>query len=141
MAYEIPLCFGSEQHSNTSLICKRCPFEYKCYMALRKKLLEKKNGTKTKDWIFYAVVSMEHCNGKLCNHIHDFCGGLHFAGQVSDDTHKPLRRSQPWTFPALLRSSQHNIYDMQGNKRWWKQENNWWSGLMLCSERNITGAD
>ncbi len=37
MASEIPLCFGSEQHSDKSLICKRCPFEYKCYLAWNKR--------------------------------------------------------------------------------------------------------
>ena len=36
MASEIPLCFGTAQHSNTSLICKRCTFEYKCYLAWEK---------------------------------------------------------------------------------------------------------
>jgi len=38
----VPLCFGTEQHSDKSLICKRCPFEYKCYLAWNKKKNEDK---------------------------------------------------------------------------------------------------
>ncbi|MEA3421340.1 MAG: hypothetical protein U9Q97_06655 [Acidobacteriota bacterium] len=43
MASEIPLCFGTSQHSDTSLICKRCKFEYRCYLAWNKKKRELKN--------------------------------------------------------------------------------------------------
>ena len=37
-----PLCFGSDRHSNTSLICKRCGFEYKCYEASKRNNAENK---------------------------------------------------------------------------------------------------
>ncbi len=39
----LPLCFGTSEHSDTSLICKRCPYEYKCFKALEKKKNENKN--------------------------------------------------------------------------------------------------
>jgi len=34
---EKPLCLGTSEHSDTSLICKRCAFENECYLALNKK--------------------------------------------------------------------------------------------------------
>lgn len=37
---EIPLCFGTAQHSDKSLICKRCSYEYKCFLAWNKKKKE-----------------------------------------------------------------------------------------------------
>ena len=42
MEEEIPLCFGTSEHSNTSLICRRCSFEDKCYNALKEKEDENK---------------------------------------------------------------------------------------------------
>ena len=65
MASEIPLCFGSEQHSDTSLICKRCSFEDACYKAL------KKNNEENKKRIDAAVAKNHEkdvTSCKLCNH-------------------------------------------------------------------------
>ena len=39
---EQPLCFGTNQHSDTSLICRRCSFEDACYKALKAKQDENK---------------------------------------------------------------------------------------------------
>jgi hypothetical protein len=45
---EKPLCLGTSEHSDTSLICKRCAFENECYLALNKKKNKKGNDEQDK---------------------------------------------------------------------------------------------